>query len=537
MKILQISKDKSLFSGSGPAYDELMKMATQPIEPGHPTQPDQLSAPKQPGESSKTNQTNQTDLSEQTAQTDRIEEIHVIIQTLKTDQFEIKKVGTKVFLYPTNSSSPFFYIKDTISIAKYQLTLKFRLIVDLISAEDSLTGGLAAYFISWKYGKNFIIGVHQHFEDMVAKDNFFTKAVKRDIQKLLMNKATGIRVSMQTIGEELYGHSPEFASKIYILPFVKELEEFREAITNINIHDTFKQFNIILLLSDRKIPFRTIKSAKNIVNELRHRYPRIGLVVIGKMKWPLISSARKFFLPSSIAFGKRIKDMTSYYRTANVFIDTTIARGTKRHANASVKNNHELSSTSPMLSSKTSNPEITNAALAGCPMVVARTLESELIVRDSENGFISDPRNVKLFARKIIDILEQNGLREQMRIARFEITEVYGKSLEGYIERLTGIWQACKTIQEKKVHIPKHIKPLTDKQASRSKAITMLVAERVKQKVAAAPAGQFSLAPREGDMSFILDLDKIKVSIEDVLKEIESEPDKIPSNAEEILDV
>ena len=471
MKVLLISKDTSLFNEKGPSRNELLDSAK------------------------------------------RVEELHVIVHTTKKDFKTFTKIDN-VFLYPTNSLHPIFYIYDSYSIAKYQVTLKFHLIADLISAEDGFRAAIAAYIISWKYGKNFIMGIHKYFDELTYGDNIFVRAIKRDIQYFLMNRSAGIRVSSQSIGEEIYSQYPQHAAKIYILPFISEIEGVRLSTADTDIHKAYKKYNIILIQAGRTFSFPTIMRSVEIMNILRTRYKNIGLIIIGKINKPLLNWPRKLFLPKSIQFGKRAHDMTSYYRTANAFIDTSLVSG--------------------------KDGEITNAALAGCPIVSGKTKASDEIIVDGDNGYIVDPKDSHRFARKIMDILEKTGVREEMRYARFNITEIYGKSLDGYTDRLTGIWESCKSTDETiaVAHIDKVATPLTPEKAAKSKAITMFVAEQVKIKLAKLPSIlNPTLVPREGDNKYVLDLDKIKIGIEDALKEIEENPLPSVGDEDEIIEI
>lgn len=481
MKILLIRQEKELFAEKGKAYEELVECAK------------------------------------------RVDEIHVIVHTLKADRLFFKKMTidkdggqSTIFLYPTDSSHKIFYIRDTVSLARFQLTNRFHLIVSLISAEEGFAAAVSAYIISWKYGKNFMMGVHQTTDEMTIKDNMFVRAAKKDLLAFLVKRASGIRVSSQDIGEEIYGNHPELADRIYILPFVADVERLREAWTQVDIHRAYPRFNIILLHAARQVSFDGIVKAKSVMKILRKRYPRIGLVVIGKIRHGLMYIPQRLFLPDCIVFGKRISDMTSYYRTANVFVDMSF-----------------------ITDSAEQDSELVNAALAGCPIVTARTASSDQIIRDGENGFVVNPSDSKLFAKKIIDILEQDGLRETMRFARFNISEIYGKSLDGYADRLTGIWESCKSEDEKNAHIDHVAAPLPQWRAKRSKAITMLVAERVKQKLARGPLRDrpIDLAPTEGENQYVVELDRIKATIEEVQKEAEKQPEPIAVFDNEIIDL
>jgi glycosyltransferase involved in cell wall biosynthesis len=461
MKILIISNDKSIFTEKGQFFNELKECSKQ------------------------------------------IEEIHVIVQTVKKDNLTFKKIQENIFLYPTNSFNSLFFIYDTFVLARAQLTFKFHLIADLIVADrDDFNIGFSAYMISWKYGKNFIIDVHQDYLE-VEQSNLFKRLAKRDMNRFLFKRAVGIHVSSQDVGEKIYSDSPYLIGRIYILPFVSDVERVRQVSASFDIHQKIKKYDIILIQKKKLIPFSDIVRAKRIMRRLKKRYPHIGLILVGKIKFYFINWLRIILLPRSITF-KRHADMASYYKTANVCIDTA----------------------SPRTADRRNEMDIINAVFSGCPIVASQTIITENLIKDGENGFFVDARDSKRFARKVIDILEKPGLREQIRIAHFNLAEIYGESLDGYISRLINIWETCKSIGEKDAHIDKYIPKPESKIGTYLKAVTVATLESAKLKVAHSVPTENVLAPGEGDINYIFDVDRIKTDFEEALREINDQADQ-----------
>jgi glycosyltransferase involved in cell wall biosynthesis len=385
MKTLIITRDKSLFSKQGLAYQELL------------------------------------------ACSEMIDQLHVIVLTDRRDNLDQNvKLTEKLFLYPTNSASYFLYVRDAYRIFKEQLTSQFNSAVQLVSVDDDYSCAITAYLIHRKYEVNYIINIMKNGLAPSINDGIFTSSIKNSLSSLFFRKAAGIRVQSQTDGEVMYNQNTEFEKKIYILPYptnAVEKKAIAEAESTIDIHKKYPQFNVIFLMVSKFLDIKTLKRARKIMMYLRSRYSRSGLVILGEVEskaWHWFFLSR---LPEYIIIENSMSNKVPYARTANVFIDTSF--------------------------SHSSGGALAEAAFAGCPIVASDSEETKNIVRDGENGFIADPRNAELFVTKVIQVLETRGFRERIKLGlKYDITEVYGEKVEDYHARLVDIWEKTKTDEE-----------------------------------------------------------------------------------------
>src|ERR1035437_2550188 len=150
MKVLIISKDKSLFSQSGPVYEELLKCS------------------------------------------ELVDQLHVVVMTARSDTLSILKATDKLFIYPTNSRYAWLAARDACRVARFQLSFKSRFIADLAVAEDPFACATAARMVSRACGVDFMINV---YEDLFSAwgENPFGRIMRRASAKRVLPEAAGIR--------------------------------------------------------------------------------------------------------------------------------------------------------------------------------------------------------------------------------------------------------------------------------------------------------------------------------------------------------
>ena len=73
-----------------------------------------------------------------------VAELHVIVLSLISDNFQSVQISNKVRLYPTRSKSRLHYFFDALKIGK---TLRFKG-VDLVSSQDPFESGLVGFLIA-----------------------------------------------------------------------------------------------------------------------------------------------------------------------------------------------------------------------------------------------------------------------------------------------------------------------------------------------------------------------------------------------------
>lgn len=415
----------------------------------------------------------------------RVEELHVVVMTEKKEKRALQKIGDKIYLYPTNSWRTWLFAYDAVKVIKSNVVWKFELIADLVVTEDSFSCIAATYWIWRKYRKNFLINCTHNVLSVNSRRNVIAKRFTEAVYDEAFARAAAIRVTNEPIGEAILALNPELENTIYVLPVVSETKD--EQAAHSDIRKKFPQFNIFLVFIKDAISAVDLKKAVAVVNELRHRYPRIGLIVGSNTVW---SKHVYNHLPPHVIAGQFPLDPKAYFEAASVYIDTS----------------HNA----------IPDPNLSEALRAGCPAVVSLETAGDNVL-DGQNGFALNPDNPKQFARKVIDIIETPGLRERISLLRYDLIDLYGKNLEEYYDRLIDLWQRSQTEKAEEANVSEPEEPKPELAYT---AFTLGVIKKVKRIV----EGRLPERRRfDNNENLVFDVDAIKTTFTEALAELEAD--------------
>ncbi len=149
---------------------------------------------------------------------------------------------------------------------------------------------------------------------------------------------------------------------------------------------------------------------------VREKFPNTGLVIVGSgpEESRLKALAKRLKLEGAVEFVGWQDNLTSFYKTANAFIQTSLFEG------------YGLSLVEAGLSSL---PIITT------PVGIATELEH------GKDAYIYPADSPELFARGIIDLIENNYKRENLRTNLKHTLESKLLSKEEYLRKLKSGWE------------------------------------------------------------------------------------------------
>lgn len=345
-----------------------------------------------------------------------VEQIHVIVFTKKQEPYIAKNIFNKIFLYPTNSRGSLSSVYDAVSIAGLQTVFHGAPLFDVIEAGDPFYAGAVAYILSRKYKRNYLLGLTHRPEDDLFKEGSVSRRLKGRVAKYVLPRTSGVRVTSQALGEAVSADFPVLAEKIYILAEPVMQANFEASSEKIDLKVRYPDFNIILATNIDAPNKITIKRLVTLMKNMRIRYPRIGLLVIDNNDF--YKNGFGLFKPEEVPYIIRetgIDNVALYYNSVQMFIDV----------------------------SEESRPggALTEAALCGCPIVAAPSPASAYTVRSGENGFVANPDNLAEFSGRIVEMFETPGLRESIKLFRYEVNRLITASTEQYFPTLIEIWK------------------------------------------------------------------------------------------------
>ena len=257
------------------------------------------------------------------------EELHIIILNQKS-KIKNQNFGN-VFLYPTNSGSRWFYVRDAIKIGEEIIeNWKLKIENSLVTAQDPFECGLVGYRIANKLKLPLQLQIHTDFLSPYFVQHSMLNRLRVRIAKFLIPRAACIRVVSERIKKSILGRlnlHGEVQPPIIVLPVFVDAKKIQEAPTRIDLHQKYPQFNFIILMASRLTKEKNIGLAMKAVKDLVKKYPKIGLVIVGDGPEEKKLKAQSLKLKANVIFEPWTDDLISYYKTCDVFLLTSNYEG------------------------------------------------------------------------------------------------------------------------------------------------------------------------------------------------------------------
>jgi glycosyltransferase involved in cell wall biosynthesis len=338
-----------------------------------------------------------------------VEELHIIVMADAAHGLKETKLGNNVWVYPTSASVSFLRPLSAARLGKkLVLEKKFVRGQSLITA-DSIEAGWAG--MSIKYRWRLPLEVQLHTNIFSSFFSGFQNKVRQFFAGSVLSSADGVRV----VSEELKARiSPLTQASVTVLPIYVDPTPIENAPITFDLHARYG-WQFVLLMVCRLAPEKNIPLALETLVLVRQQFPDTGLVIVGSgsEEVALRAKARKLGLNGFVEFAGWQTELASFYKTANVFLQTSYFEG------------YGLA--------------LVEAGLSGLPVVttpvgLARELES------GKDAYVLEPQ-AALFAAVIVDLLEHNQKRENLRFNLKQTLDMKLVSQEAYLSQLKTTWE------------------------------------------------------------------------------------------------
>lgn len=240
---------------------------------------------------------------------DNIDELHIVVYTKKG--FNTKRIGSNVFVYPTNTAFKPLYFLDAFVICRPIVRKK----VNLVTSQEAMTN-LLGVLLKILFRTKLEVQIHTDFTNKYFVRESFVNFLRFVGYKIGILFANSVRVVSQRIANSV-SHK-----NIVVLPIVYMANGGSEPVPNYGFEKTIlmvsritKEKNISLALKSFK---KVLKKDKNV-----------GLVIVGSGP----ESASLEILTKDLGIRERVvfegwKDnVSSYYQVADVFLSTSNYEG------------------------------------------------------------------------------------------------------------------------------------------------------------------------------------------------------------------
>lgn len=342
-----------------------------------------------------------------------VNELHVVVLCDASHGLNPTQLSPNVWVYPTNSSMSFWRPLDAARIGKKIVyEKKFVRGQSLITA-DSIEGGWAGLKIKNKW--RLPLEVQIHSDPFSPYFSGFQNWVRKIYANKVLKKADTIRCVSKAVAQHVAARFGE--QKVFVLPIFVDKNRLMPAPISFDAHARYG-WRFIILSVGRLEPEKNVGLAIEALSIVRQTFPEAGLLVIGSgsEEKGLKLLVRKYNLEGHVEFLGWQNDLTSFYKTSNVFIQTSYFEG------------YGLS--------------LVEAALAGLPVVTT----SVGIAQELENGrdaYICAQNDANAFAEAIIDLMGNNFKRENLQINLRRTLESKLISKVDYLSAIKLAWERC----------------------------------------------------------------------------------------------
>ena len=320
----------------------------------------------------------------------RMEELHIVVCTVGKELYA-ERIGN-LFIYPTHSKSKLHWVRDAYRLAKKVVTdNKFVRGQSVVSGQDAGESGLVAYLVSRTFTFPLQLQIHTDVFSPYFRHTFLNR-VRVMLAWFLIPRATGIRAVSETIVASLHRHFPHHAFRMSVLPIFIDILAVRAREAKKDIKTDFPQFNFVVFMASRLTKEKNIETAIHAMKDVSATYPHVGLVIAGSGP----EHIRLKLLVHDLGLGHNVvfigwqDDLISYYKTANIFLLTSLYEG------------YGMSL-------------IEAAACGSCIITTPVGVARDLFV-DGQNAFICPVGDALCLTSRIEQLLSDNATRELFKL-------------------------------------------------------------------------------------------------------------------------
>ncbi|MFZ2484924.1 MAG: glycosyltransferase [Minisyncoccia bacterium] len=323
------------------------------------------------------------------------EELHIVVFALKSLGLKEKQLAPNVWIYPTNSSSRWSYVRDASELGKRLVVeKKFVRGLSVITTQDPFESGLAGLRVKNKW--RLPLEVQLHTDPNSPYFTGFLNRIRKIIAKRVLANADSVR-------------------DVKTLPIYVDKEKIENGQITFDLHTRYP-WRFILLTVSRLAPEKNIGLALRALALVRARFPDTGLVIVGSgpEEGKLKALARELKLEGGVEFAGWQDNLASFYKTANAFMQTSFFEG------------YGLA--------------LVEAGLSGLPVIttpvgIATELENE------KDAYIYPANRPDLFANGVIDLIENNQKREGLRTNMKSTLDKKLISKVDYMAQIKANWE------------------------------------------------------------------------------------------------
>jgi glycosyltransferase involved in cell wall biosynthesis len=343
-----------------------------------------------------------------------VEELHIVVFTKKSMGFERKQISENVWIYPTNSFNRWVYPFDAAKLGK-QIVYENKFVrgSSLITTQDPFESGWAGLKIKKRW--RLPLEVQLHTDPFSAQFYGALNLIRKVIANRVIRKADRIRVVNEKLKTQIVDYYNIENDKISVLPIFVDKEKFENGKIEFDLHSKYG-WHFVILMVTRLTPEKNIFFALDVLKKVVEKFPSAGLVVLGS--GPLEDLLKKYAenigVTKNVSFEPWQDNLYSYFHTANMYLQTSKFEG------------YGLS--------------LIEAGVSGLPIVTTNVGFAEELI-NGKDVYIGNQGDSEYFKDAILDLIENNQARENLKINMKNTLEKKLISKEEYLKQILEGWQ------------------------------------------------------------------------------------------------
>lgn len=345
-----------------------------------------------------------------------VEEIHVVVFTLRSAHHKSERVAENVYVHPTASLSRLLYLPDAWVLGRSIVrggTGKW-----LVSTQDPFECGLAGYALALSEKLPLHVQLHTDPFSLEWRHASLLNAIRYPIGMFLLARADGIRVVSERVkrGVLMLGVDPR---KITVVPIRSDISAMTERRSLADIYPGYKRFIVSI---GRLEPEKNFASLLRAFREVRKVFDDALLLIVGngRERHRLVALAEFLSVDGHVVFLPWSHDVSVYLRGADCYVQPSLYEGW--------------------------GMAVVEAMAAGTPVVMTDVgCAGELVIHET-SGLVVPVADHTALADAISRVLGDRGLSERLRSGAFDALERLPsaeRTLELYRESWERAMESC----------------------------------------------------------------------------------------------
>ena len=253
------------------------------------------------------------------------EQYHQVVFALKKHNLGETKLSDNTWVYPTGSTSRFFYIVEAVRLGSK--LLKQNPGQWVISAQDPFETGLAACWLAWRHKLPFQIQIHTDFLSPYFARQSFLNRIRVWLARRILPRADGIRVVSERIKRSIIQAGVKTKSEPVVLPIV--INQVISQSAKENLKAKYPQFSKIILVVSRLEPEKNVGLAIKAFDLVIKDYPQAGMIIagVGSAEGKLKDLTGQLGLKDKVIFVGQQSGLEEFYRLADVLLNPSNYEG------------------------------------------------------------------------------------------------------------------------------------------------------------------------------------------------------------------